>query len=388
LDDLKVDIFEDRICIFSPKGGKFDLPRGASAIDFAYAIHTKLGNKAVKAEINDNVMPITSTLKNGDVVKIITSPNARPCFSWLAFVKTNFAKIKIQKYLKKIDRKEKIKTGRKILQKEFDIAGLGFINNINFKKINTVLSENFARNFKDFDDLFIAIAEGEIKPVKVVKLLKKPIKTDLPGIKIYVKILAKNRLRLLHDVSEIFYKYSLDLISFKAWASNKTQNSVFYIKCIVGDLEQIGHIFDELEQMEDIKQVYRISYTKLYFLYFSLILTGLIWLVHPFILNAGHRFGFIVPNSFLSDLILYSGLFSLFIMVICLTIIIKNHIPYIRNRKPFWMAVFGIPILGVAFLFLEVSYLGITKNWIIILLELIILYFYLIKSFWEIKKSS
>lgn len=382
LEDLKIDIFQDRIFVFTPKGGKIDLPRGASVIDFAYAIHSEIGNKGIKAEINNNVMPITSRLKNGDVVNVITDKTSKPSIMWLSFVKTNIARIKIQNSLKKIDRKKKIKEGRKILQKEFDIAELGLLKNINFKKFRDKLTNRFKRSFKNFDDLFIAIGEGLIKAVDVTRLVRKAEKKGVKGIRVDVKVLAKNRFGLLKDISEIFYQYSSDMISLKGWSTHKKKDACFYVKIIVKDIAEIGHIFEELEQIDDVKEVYRVPYGKLYFTYAIAFLTGFIWFFHPILLKI------VNPAGILADLVAYTGVLSLLVMAVSVTRLIKNHIPYARSRKLIWAWVFGIPLLGIATLFLELRYLGIQRSWLPIMIELVIIYFYLVKSFWELKKYS
>ena len=85
IDSLKGDVFQDRILVFTPKGETIDLPKGASGIDFAYAVSTNTGNYATKAEVNGEIVPITNSLKSGDVVRIITSKFAFPLLSWLSF---------------------------------------------------------------------------------------------------------------------------------------------------------------------------------------------------------------------------------------------------------------------------------------------------------------
>jgi GTP diphosphokinase / guanosine-3',5'-bis(diphosphate) 3'-diphosphatase len=382
IEDLKVDIFQDRIFVFTPRGGKIDLPRGASAIDFAYGIHSKVGNHAVKAEINNNEMPITSALKNGDVVNIVTDKNSTPSLSWLSFTKTSLAKIKIQNSLKKSDRKNKICIGRTILQKEFDIAELGLFKNVNFKKVRDELTNRFKRAFKSFDDLFVAIGEGDVKAADVAKLLTAKKKQNFSGIRVDVKVLATNRFGLLRDISEIFYRYSSDIISLKGWSAHKNRDAAFYVKIVVKDIADIGHIFDELEQIEDVKEVYRVPYGKLYLVYTISVLAGAVWFFHPLMLK------YVEPKSLWTHIVSYAGVLSLLVMAIFVTRLIKNHIPYARSKKMIWALVFGIPILGIGTLFLELWFLGIQRDWLPIMIELVIIYFYLVKSFWELKKYS
>lgn len=388
MENLKLDIFQDRIYVFTPKGEKKDLPRCASAIDFAYLLGAEIGNNAQKAEINNNIMPITSTLKNGDIVRIITKKEARPCLTWLSFAKTNLAKIKIQQYLRKRDKSKKIEDGHKLLQKEFDIAGIGLLEKVGSKKIWNLLNNKFNRNFHNIEELCIAIGEGDIKAIDVAKFLKRPDASDFSGIKVYIKILARNRFGLLRDISEICYKHSLDMISLKAWASHKLKDAYFHIEVVVKDLSNIANMFDELEQIDEILNVYRIPYKKLYFSYALIFITGVAWISHPFILNEIIKDTYIKEKNYFVDITAYLGLFSFFVMTIFIINLIKNNVPYVRNKKILWILAFGIPVLGITTLFMELFYFGIQRSWFLIIIEIIIIYFYLVKSFLEIKKYS
>ncbi len=101
IKQMKFDVFHDRIFVFSPKGDVFDLPDGATPIDFAYAVHTEIGNQAVGALVNDKIAPLNQGLKNGDVVEIITEKKRKgPGRDWLKFVKTSTARNKIKQHLK------------------------------------------------------------------------------------------------------------------------------------------------------------------------------------------------------------------------------------------------------------------------------------------------
>lgn len=109
ITEIKFDVFQDRIFVFTPKGDVHDLPRGATPIDFAYDIHTDIGNKSVASRINNRIAPLDQELKNGDVVEIITDQNrAGPNYDWLSFIKTRRARDKIKQYAKK-SRLESIK---------------------------------------------------------------------------------------------------------------------------------------------------------------------------------------------------------------------------------------------------------------------------------------
>ena len=102
IEEIKLDIFRNRIFIYSPKGDIFELPEKSTPIDFAYAVHTDIGNKAVRALVNDKIANLEHPLKNGDIVEIVTDKNRKhPNKNWIKFVKTKKAKERIKKYGKK-----------------------------------------------------------------------------------------------------------------------------------------------------------------------------------------------------------------------------------------------------------------------------------------------
>jgi GTP pyrophosphokinase len=115
LEHIKGDLFPDEIYVFTPKGKIMALPRGATAVDFAYAVHTDIGHHCVAARINYEQMPLRTELKNGDQVEILTSPTARPNPSWLSFVGTGKARSRIRHFLKGLQQKESAALGERML---------------------------------------------------------------------------------------------------------------------------------------------------------------------------------------------------------------------------------------------------------------------------------
>ena len=115
LEHLKVDLFPDEVYVFTPKGKILALPRGATAVDFAYFVHTDIGNRAIAVKINDELMPLRTELKNGDRVDIITAVQARPNPSWLNFVATARARSQIRHFLKTMQLEESVLLGERLL---------------------------------------------------------------------------------------------------------------------------------------------------------------------------------------------------------------------------------------------------------------------------------
>lgn len=400
IEDLKLDIFQDRIFVFTPKGEPIDLPKGATVIDFAYAIHTDIGRHASKADINGQLRPITTTLNTRDVVSVKTSKGVAPELSWLSFAKTSLAKNKILSYLKRISVEKKIMGGHKILQKEFDIYGLGICQNVNFKKLKIRLKEMLDKNFKNISELFIAICEGDVKAINVVRALEKDYKharrytgkmTDKDfkkGIRVYMKVVANNRFGLLRDISEVLYKHAINMYSLKGWASKFEKTAYFTSQILVEDLETVSHIFDELEQIEDVRSVYRISRKGLYLFSVGVTFIGIAWIFHPLILRFLGESEFQESNPIISGFVLYAGLFSLIFMVLYLTSVVKKYFPIVRNAARLWFIAFTIPIIAIIALAIELLIFDLTLSWLAIFLEVTLIYGYIGLSYLNFKKTT
>ena len=161
---FKIDIFHDETFVFTPKGDVVALPFGSTLIDFAYKIHTGVGNKMVGGKINGRIAPIDSTPKNGDIVEIITSNSTKgPTRDWLNIVKTGEARNKIRQWFKKEMRNENISYGRTAVEKE--MAKYKSLSEED--KINIVLSVSKRFNMADVDDLFNAIGYGGLAFSKI-----------------------------------------------------------------------------------------------------------------------------------------------------------------------------------------------------------------------------
>jgi RelA/SpoT family (p)ppGpp synthetase len=124
LENVKVDLFPDVVYVFTPKGEIKELPRGATAVDFAYAVHTDVGNSCVAAKINRHLMPLRTELHNGQTVEIITAPGARPNPLWLDFVITGKARTSIRLFLKNLKHDEAVELGRRMLNKALAAFGV------------------------------------------------------------------------------------------------------------------------------------------------------------------------------------------------------------------------------------------------------------------------
>ena len=160
MNSVKEDIFGDKVYVFTPKGDVSELPLGSGPLDFAYNIHTEVGNKTVGAKVNNKIVPLNYQLKTGDIVEVLTSANSfGPSRDWINLVYTTRAKNKIKRFFKLQDRDENIIKGRELLEKQ--ITELGF----NFKDFMTKqgMKDIAARfNFGTEEDLLASIGFGEI----------------------------------------------------------------------------------------------------------------------------------------------------------------------------------------------------------------------------------
>lgn len=395
LEDLKIDILQDRIFIFTPKGETIDLPKGASAIDFAYAIHSDIGRHAVKAEIDGEVVPIVTILKTGNVVHIITSPEAFPELCWLSFVKTNLAKNKILAHLKKISRHTKLDEGKKLLQKEFDIACIGYFHDIPFKKIREAMLKTFNQDFLNSGDLYTAVGSGEVRPVNILKALKNVDKKfsgvlenkKKHGIPIWLRITAKNRFGLLKDISAVFYRHVLDLTFLNASVSRNSEVAYFKVEALVADIEDVSRIFEELEQFEDIHSVYRVSDKGMTLLLTISTIAIVLWVIHPFALK--YFFGTVhETHELIADILMFVGLATLVIVLLFLNSIVKRYFPLARNKKNLWIISSTVLTMAVITLFLELASFEYHLNPLFTLCLALLVVVYLAVSYLHFRKRT
>ncbi len=169
---MKLELFQDEVYIFSPKGDLFTLPTGATVIDFAYKIHTDIGHTCVGAEVNGSIAPIRRVLENGDQVNIRTQPNAKPSRSWLSYVKTAAARNKIRHWFQKKDRADALELGKKFLAAELRVSYLNARDCLNSPKLLDIAKQ---LNLKNLEELFIRIGNGYESATHVVNLLKPEI---------------------------------------------------------------------------------------------------------------------------------------------------------------------------------------------------------------------
>jgi GTP pyrophosphokinase len=197
LEGLKLEFLDDRIYVFSPNGDIFDMPVSSTPVDFAYEVHSRIGDNCTGAKINGRIASLDTELKTRDVVEIITGKNSYPKRGWLEFVKTSKARQHIRSYLRRLDQNKNINEGAEIVADELNILGID-IAGISENQKKDALSHT---SFKTLEDLYASVGEGlttkrqavkiilgrsyiQVEHQKTLKLAPQGPKTDFKGMKI------------------------------------------------------------------------------------------------------------------------------------------------------------------------------------------------------------
>ncbi|MBI3522729.1 MAG: bifunctional (p)ppGpp synthetase/guanosine-3',5'-bis(diphosphate) 3'-pyrophosphohydrolase [Chloroflexi bacterium] len=169
VESLKVDVFQDQVFVFTPKGEVKDLPAGATPIDFAYRIHTDIGHRTIGAKVNGRIVPLDHKLENGDIVEIVTSKAARgPSRDWIGMVRTPGAREKIRQWFKKQQREENVAHGRELLDRELKRIAQRSLGDIGDEDLQRVADR---LNLHDADTMFASLGYGAVTAAQVVTRL-------------------------------------------------------------------------------------------------------------------------------------------------------------------------------------------------------------------------
>ncbi len=186
VNSVKEEVLNNNIYCFTPKGDVIELPVGATPVDFAYKIHTKVGDTTTGAIVNNSIVPLNYELKNNDIVRIITNKSATPSFEWINFVKATTTKNKIKNFFSKNEKDVYIERGKDSLEKELRKKKLSiseFLSDENLKDIY----EEF--KLDTLDDLYLSIGNGKISPLSVINFIVKDQEVAAPKV---VKVTSKN----------------------------------------------------------------------------------------------------------------------------------------------------------------------------------------------------
>ena len=183
LQSLKTELYSNELLVFTPKGKVISLPKDATPIDFAYAIHSEVGNRCTGARVNSKMVPLNSTLQTGDVVEIITSSNSKgPSWDWLKIVKSSSARAKIKQFFKREMKEENIKLGRTMLEAEAKHRGYN-LSDILTEESFAKISEKFS--FFSQDEMFASVGYGAITVNQVLFKLIDFYKKEIPKQPVY-----------------------------------------------------------------------------------------------------------------------------------------------------------------------------------------------------------
>lgn len=175
MDAVKINVFDDEVFVFTPKGDVFDLPVGSTPLDLAYKIHSAIGNKCIGAKVNKRMVPFSTKLANGDIVEIITSNSSKgPSLDWLKFVHTASARSKIRAYFKKEKKDENIARGKDMLEKEARRRGYALSDIFTPERLSGILQRH---GMSSEDDLYATVGFGGLTTsqvlTKIIEVFKK-----------------------------------------------------------------------------------------------------------------------------------------------------------------------------------------------------------------------
>ena len=195
VNSVKNEVLGENIYVYTPKGDVFELPKGSTPIDFAYKVHTKIGDTMVGALVNDLIVPLNSELKDGDIVKINTNKNSTPSKEWINYVKTSQAKNKIKAFFSKVDKNEAIEKGKEAFYKEIRRRKLS-IDEV-LEKMDYIIKE---LKLVDENELYIGMGTGKYHPAPVVSLA---LRNDLSKEEFLLDKIIKNKENILDVKNDI-----------------------------------------------------------------------------------------------------------------------------------------------------------------------------------------
>ncbi len=211
LENVRIDLFQDEVYVFTPRGEIKTLPNGATPVDFAYMIHTEVGNQCTGAKVNGQLVQLSHQLATGDIVEITTTNNHHPSKDWLKFVKTVKARSKIRHWIKTQEKERSISLGREMLEKAFRKERLNFNAYMKTEQMADVGSHF---GFKSVEDLMANVGYGKITPLQVVRKIAPKEEPDTSQESIFNKLVGrvtrKKRLKdgvLVKGVDDILIRF-------------------------------------------------------------------------------------------------------------------------------------------------------------------------------------
>ncbi len=191
MSSVKVDLFPEEVYVFTPNGDVKELPKQSTPIDFAYSVHSDVGQRCTGAKVNGRLVPLRTELKNGDVVEITTSANQTPSKDWLKFVKTSKAKNRIRNWVKDQERQQSLELGHDLLEKELRKYGFSYNRAVNLETMKGTVAE---LGFRSVEDLQAAVGYGKITCNQIIsRLIPEQFKAEAPKPSRISQVLGKIR---------------------------------------------------------------------------------------------------------------------------------------------------------------------------------------------------
>ncbi len=249
IDSIKTDVLKERILCYTPAGDIKSIPEGSTPIDFAYELHTELGNNASSALINGQNMPLNSTISNGDTVEIIKSKNQGPKLDWLnpdlGYVSTNKSRFKIRQWFRKEEKTLSIERGIDIINRL-----------VNRLKINTPLEKlSNELSYKSLDELALLVGSGVINTPALVKKLSSFLNQQIDNITI--KIDATDRVGLIRDVANIISNEGLNITAISTNEIDTGKSILITVDS--NGLEQQNKIYSIIETIDGVENIETIN---------------------------------------------------------------------------------------------------------------------------------
>ncbi len=281
LDDLKLDIFQDRIFVFTPKGDVIDLPKGANIIDMAFHIHSDLGKHAYSALLNGSKESLSASLKTGDVVEILMSDSAKPKIDWLYSVHTNLSKHRIKEYLKTLSEEELIEEGKRILDSRIKVYGYKGIDFLTEEQ-KTKLLQKFLQ--KNWNSVLYNLGIGNINVNDAIaelfsksELMGEEMNTDYlnayakgsdrihvsiapPKIhKVHFVIDTINRIGMVRDISDVIADNEVNILKIATNMSEDASCNALEFFLEIRNINQYENLVYSLHEIPGVLRVNRIQ---------------------------------------------------------------------------------------------------------------------------------
>lgn len=200
MDAIKINVFDDEVFVFTPKGDVYDLPVGSTPVDLAYKIHSAVGNKCTGAKINRKIVPLSTKLQTGDIVEILTQNGKGPSLDWLKFVKTSSARSRIRQYFKKEQREENVHRGKEMMEREARRRGYSLADLMQVNTLDAILQR---LSVTGEEDLYANIGFGGISTNQVMTKLVDAFRKQNPDDRLEVVVESQNHAQRKHSKSGV-----------------------------------------------------------------------------------------------------------------------------------------------------------------------------------------